>query len=66
MSKCFIFKYTKNNLDKMIDNLLIKFGTFKFNLFEEYIFDFLNIISKYKSFINNKIINSIKKKRIWY
>ena len=62
MSKCFIFKYTKNNLDKMIDNLLIKFGTFKFNLFEEYIFDFLNIISKYKSFINNKIINSIKKK----
>ena len=60
-SKCFTFKYTKNNLDKMIDHLLIRFGTFRFNLFEDYIYCYLNILSKYKIFINQPIINSIKK-----
>ena len=60
-SKCFTFKYTKNNLDKMIDHLLIRFGTFRFNLFEDYIYCYLNILSKYRPFINQPIINSIQK-----
>ena len=60
-SKCFTFKYTKNNLDKMIDHLLIRFGTFRFNFFEDYIYCYLNILSKYKIFIDQPIINSIKK-----
>ena len=60
-ANCFTFKYTKNNLDKMIDHLLIRLGTFRFNLFQEYIYDYLHILSKYKSFIKQPIINSIKK-----
>ena len=60
-SKCFTFKYTKNNLEKMIDNILIRLGSFRFNLFEEYIYDYVYILSKYKSLMNKPIINSIKK-----
>jgi hypothetical protein len=45
----------------MIDLLLIKLGTFRLNLFQEYIYDYLHILSKYKSFIKQPIINSIKK-----
>ena len=60
-SKCFSFKYTKNNLDKMIDNLLIRFGTFRFNLFEDYIYCYLHILGNYKSFINQPLMKSIKK-----
>ena len=60
-NKCIIFKYNKNNLDKMIDHLLIRFGTFRFNLFEDYIYSYLNILSKYKSFVNQPFINSLKK-----
>ena len=60
-SKCFTFKYNKNNLDKMIDHLVIRFGTFRFNLFEEYIYSYLNILSKYKLFVNQPLLNSLKK-----
>ena len=45
----------------MIDHLLIRFGTFRFNLFEDYIYSYLNILSKYKSFVNQPFINSLKK-----
>ena len=58
---CFTFKYTKNNLDKMIDRIIMRLGTFRFNLFQAYIYDYLHIISKYKSFINQPILNTIKK-----
>ena len=60
-ANCFSFKYTKNNLDKMIDHILIRLGTIRCNIFQEYIYDYLYILSKYKSFINQPIINSIKK-----
>ena len=60
-SKSFIFKYTKNNNDKAIDNLFIQFGTIRFNIFSDYIATYLNILSEYKSIISQPIINSLQK-----
>ena len=60
-SKSFIFKYTKNNKDNAIDNLLIQFGTIRFNLFADYISTYLNILNEYKSVISQPIIHSLQK-----
>ena len=60
-SKCFIFKYTKNNNNNLIDNLFIEFGTIRFNIFMDYVSSYLNVFSKYKSIINKPIINSLNK-----
>ena len=65
-ANCFTFKYTKNNLDKMIDHLLIRLGTFRFNLFQEYIYDYITKntekkgeqIKEYKKYLKNELIKS--------
>ena len=59
-SKCLEFKYAKNNLEKITDNLMIKLGIFRINLIDDYIYKYLNILSDYKTFIHHPIINSIK------
>ena len=60
-SKCFTFKYTKNNNNKLIDNLFIEFGTIRFNIFADYVSSYLNIFNKYKSIISQPIIRSLEK-----
>ena len=59
-SKSFIFRYIKNTDNKLIDNLFVKFGTIRFNLFADYISTYLNIFSKYKSVIGQPIIHSFQ------
>ena len=59
-SKSFILRYIKNNDNKSIDNLFVKFGTIRFNLFWDYICTYLNILSKYKSVISQPIIHSFQ------
>ena len=60
-TKSFIFKYTKNNDIKLIDNLFIQFGTIRFNLFSDYLSTYLNIYKEYKSEMNQPIIRSLQK-----
>ena len=60
-SKSFMFRYTKNNNDKTIDNILMQIGTIRFNIFADYVSTYLNILSEYKSIINQPIIHSIEK-----
>ena len=60
-SKSFIFKYTKNNNNNLIDHLLIQSGIIRLNLFVDYISTYLNILSEYKKVIRQPIINTIQK-----
>ena len=59
-SKAFIFRLIKNNDNKLIDNLLVQFGNIRFNLFSNYISSYLNILSEYKTVLNQPIIHSIQ------
>ena len=59
-SKSFIFRYIKNNDNKLIDNLFIQFGTIRFNFFSDYISTYLNILSEYKKVLNQPIIHSLQ------
>jgi len=59
--KAFLFKFTKFNNDVNIDSILLKLGTIRFNLFSQYMSTCLNIISDYKTILNQPIIKSIQK-----
>ena len=59
-SKAFIFRFIKNNGNKLLDNLFIQFGTIRFNLFSDYISSYLNIMSEYKSILKQPIIHSMQ------
>jgi hypothetical protein len=55
-TKSFIYKYTKNNNNRLIDHLLVQFGVIRFNLFADYICTYLNILNNYKSVFRQPII----------
>jgi hypothetical protein len=59
-TKSFIYKYTKNNNNKLIDHLLIQFGVIRFNLFADYICTYLNILNNYKSVFKQPIIEAME------
>ena len=59
--KALLFKFTKYNNDVNIDSILLKLGTIRFNLFSQYMSTCLNIISDYKTILNQPIIKSIQK-----
>ena len=59
-NKSFIYKYTKNNNNKLIDHLLIQFGLIRFNLFADYICTYLNILNNYKSVFKQPIIEAME------
>ena len=59
-TKSFIYKYTKNNNNRLIDHLLVQFGVIRFNLFADYICTYLNILNNYKSVFRQPIIEAME------
>ena len=60
-SECFVFKYTKHNNNKNIDNLLIQLGTVRFNLFSDYVETYLCVLHDYKAVLSQPIIQTLNK-----
>ena len=59
--KALLFKFRKNNNETDIDNILLKLGTIRLNLFSQYISTCLSVISDYRTILNQPIIKSIQK-----
>ena len=59
--KALLFKYKKYNNEKDIDSILFKIGTIRLNLLSQYIHTCLNVISDYKTILNQPIIKSIER-----
>ena len=59
--KALLFKFTKYNNESNIDYILLKLGTIRLNLFSQYISTCLNVLSDYKTILNQPIIKSIQK-----
>ena len=59
--KAILFKFRKYNNETDIDNILLKLGTIRLNLFSEYISICLSVISDYRTILNQPIIKSIQK-----
>ena len=59
--KALLFKFRKYNNENHIDNILLKLGTIRLNLFSQYISTCLSVISDYRTILNQPIIKSIQK-----
>ena len=59
--KALLFKFTKYNNETNIDYILFRLGTIRLNLFSQYISTCLNVLSDYKTILNQPIIKSIQK-----
>ena len=59
--KALLIKFRKYNNEIDIDNILLKLGTIRLNLFSQYISTCLSVISDYRTILNQPIIKSIQK-----
>lgn len=59
--KALLFKFRKCNNENTLDNILLKLGTIRLNLFSQYISTCLSVISDYRTILNQPIIRSIQK-----
>lgn len=59
--KALFFKFRKYNNESDIDSILFKLGTIRLNLFAHYISNCLNVISDYRTILNQPIIKSIER-----
>ena len=59
--KALFFKFIKYNNETDIDSILFKLGTIRLNLFAHYISNCLNVISDYRTILNQPIIKSIER-----
>ena len=59
--KALLFNFRKYNNDNSIDNIILKLGTIRLNLFSQYISTCLGVISDYRTIFNQPIIKSIQK-----
>ena len=59
--KALLFKFRKYNNENQVDNILLKLGTIRLNLFSQNISTCLSVISDYRTILNQPIIKSIQK-----